>query len=145
MSHKNKTHGYSGSNMTPEYRAWINMRTRCLNKNYRDYKYYGGRGISICKEWNNFTIFLKDMGQRPSSTHSIDRKDNDGNYEPTNCKWATKSEQAFNRKCKQSNSGEKCIRLVQGKYQVRKTINKKRIRIGSYSTLNEAIDARENW
>jgi len=83
---------------TPEYRCWQNMMTRCRNQNYEKRHSYGGRGISVCERWENFEAFFADMGQRPSPAHSIDRVDNDGNYEPGNCRWATLAEQTRNRR-----------------------------------------------
>ena len=83
---------------TPTYISWCAMKQRCNNPKSPRYKDYGGRGIKICKEWNNdFAQFYKDMGIRPPD-HSIDRIDNDGDYTPDNCRWATKSQQIRNRR-----------------------------------------------
>lgn len=83
---------------SPEHRAWVAMRHRCNNANNVDFHRYGGRGIGVCERWNDYINFLADMGRRPSSIHSIDRwPNNDGNYEPSNCRWATPKEQASNR------------------------------------------------
>ncbi len=80
-----------------EYRAWRNMRQRCNNKNVPNYYRYGGRGITVCQQWDTFETFLEDMGLRPSAKHSIDRRDNNGNYEPSNCYWATREQQENNK------------------------------------------------
>lgn len=91
---RNRTHGRSGSKA---YRAWADMIQRCYNPSRRRYETYGARGITVCQQWrDSFDSFLKDMGEPPSSSHSIDRKDNDGNYEPDNCHWATAQAQARN-------------------------------------------------
>lgn len=79
-----------------EYRTWSSMRSRCRNPKSQDYAMYGGRGIAVCERWNSFAAFLSDMGQKPTPKHSIDRIDGDGNYEPSNCRWATPKEQASN-------------------------------------------------
>ena len=81
---------------TSGYRSWESMKQRCLNPAASGFKNYGGRGISVCDRWLSFENFLADMGPPPSPSHSIERKDNDGDYEPKNCRWATKKEQSRN-------------------------------------------------
>lgn len=93
-----KRHERHGMVRSAEYRIWTNMWTRCTRKNNRGYKYYGARGISVCDRWKSFTYFIADMGKRPGQEFSIDRTDNNGNYEPSNCKWATRSQQNKNRR-----------------------------------------------
>lgn len=83
-------------NPPPLYATWLGMKRRCLNPNFRGWKHYGGRGISICPEWMVFANFERDMGDKPSPKHSLDRIDPNGNYEPSNCRWATWKEQARN-------------------------------------------------
>lgn len=94
-----KTHGHSKRGLhTPEYRAWEGMIQRCTNTKNPMYRRYGGRGIAVCASWlESFANFLSDVGMRPSPELSIDRIDNDGNYEPGNCRWATRSQQQSNK------------------------------------------------
>lgn len=87
-----------GGRDTPEYGVWWSMRQRCDNPANKAFANYGGRGIRVCERWQSFENFRADMGMRPSDELSIDRIDNDGNYEPGNCRWATAKEQRANQR-----------------------------------------------
>ena len=96
VSQLNLTHGKT---KTKEFKTWDSMKQRCTNPKSDSYKDYGGRGITVCERWmNSFENFLADMGAAPSKSHSIDRINVDGNYEPSNCKWSTAKEQRANQR-----------------------------------------------
>lgn len=92
------THGHSSRRgPSPEYRAWAGMVGRCYRPSQSCYERYGGRGIRVCDRWrDSFAAFLEDMGPRPTALHTLDRTDNDGDYAPGNCRWATREEQGAN-------------------------------------------------
>lgn len=95
-------HTKHNQHKTPLYKSWKGIVQRCTNPANPNFKWYGGRGISICEEWRDFETFRADieaLGERPTPQHSIDRIENDGNYEPGNVRWATKTEQSRNRRC----------------------------------------------
>lgn len=95
-----------GMTESPEYEIWGSMKKRCNTPTATHYDNYGGRGIKVCDRWqHSFLAFYEDMGARPTPLHSLDRINNDGNYEPNNCRWATKHEQAINQRIRANQSG----------------------------------------
>jgi hypothetical protein len=98
-----RTHGQAAKGGTGTYHAWRDMRRRCSDPSSADWVRYGGRGITVCSRWDRFEDFLADMGQRPDGV-TLDRINNEGNYEPGNCRWTTWHEQVHNRR---SNRGER--------------------------------------
>lgn len=138
------THGKS---KTIEYCAWLDMKQRCTDQNQKRYCDYGGRGITICEKWlNSFETFYKDMGKRPAHCHSLDRMDNEGNYNKDNCQWATRTTQQHNSRLFITNtSGVKGVHLnKKGKYEAYINAANKKIGLGHFSTLEEATIARKN-
>jgi hypothetical protein len=94
---RTKHGGYLGGKERPEHYTWRMMLARCQNHNSAAYQYYGAKGIKVCKRWHKYENFLADMGERPSSAHSLDRIDTHKGYSPANCRWATRSEQQKNK------------------------------------------------
>jgi len=110
-----------GLTESQEYTAWANMIQRCSNIKNNEFKNYGGRGIKVCKRWFDFSNFIKDMGKKPTADLSMDRIDNNGNYTPKNCRWATDKQQrnnkrnsSFKSKCK------KCRKVFRSKKSQRR-------------------------
>lgn len=138
--------GSQGRSKSPEYQTWSAMLRRCNNPSDQAYPNYGGRGIIVCKEWeSSFDQFIRDMGERTSPEHSLDRIDNNGNYEPDNCRWTNNNIQSRNtRTFKNNTSGIKGIHQVKstGKWNVRINANKKRHNLGYFINKIDAINAR---
>lgn len=139
-----KTHGLS---KVPEYQAYKNMIARCYNKKNCNYKNYGARNITVCKEWlNSYDAFINDMGPKPSNKHSLDRIDNNKNYCKENCRWASKTTQSINqRKPKNNSTGVKGVTICpkSKKFVAQIGYQRKMHRIGCYKTLKEAALARK--
>lgn len=98
MQARVKHGGYMGGKECPEHYIWRSMIARCHNPKNKDFESYGGRGVRVCKRWQKYEAFISDVGLRPSPEHSLDRKNVDGNYTPSNCRWVTKREQQINKR-----------------------------------------------
>jgi len=127
----------------PIYHVWCAMRQRCNNPNAQRYVYYGGRGISVCERWNDFNAFTADMGPRPDG-YDLDRIDNNGNYEPSNCRWISRSGNLCNRRpfYKKSTHPMRHIIKVPEGYRVTITIKPRRMYNKNCRTLEQAQDLR---
>jgi hypothetical protein len=129
---------------SPEYISWMMMKARCLNPNHKAYPDYGGRGITICQEWvDSFNQFYRDMGSRPTDT-TLDRRDGNGNYEPSNCQWSTRDVQSWNRrKTKRNNSGYIGVSKETrgGKWLAQMYIYNVNTRLGLFDTPEDAAIA----
>lgn len=132
----------------PLYGVWNNMMQRCFNPKSINYKYYGGRGITVCGRWQDLWLFIEDIGEKPDKAYSIDRINNDGNYEPDNVRWATKQEQVINRGIQINNtSGYVGVSWDKSRNKWKAYVKRdnKMINIGRYNTKKEAIKAREEF
>ena len=139
-----RTHGQCG---TPEYNSWSMLNQRCRDRNHDAYEYYGERGVSVCKRWiDSFENFIADMGPKSSPSHSIDRIDNDGNYEASNCRWSTQSEQMRNQRLRTENtSGLAGVRQhANGKWKVGIGVDGKQIHLGYFDSFEGAASARKS-
>lgn len=126
------------------YNSWSGMKQRCTNPKHPKYHQYGGRGITVCKEWDNYLNFSNDMGPRPSSKHSIERVDNSKGYSPANCTWATQTVQCNNRRIRKDNSlKQQGISLHPcGLYYVKLTRSGKIYSSKGLQTLDDAVELR---
>lgn len=116
-----KHHELHGKFGSAEYYVWAGMKARCSNPKHISYKDYGARGISVCERWvNSFANFMDDMGPRPEGM-TLDRKNNDGNYEPTNCKWSTRVEQRHNRRDTKTDEFIGAARMLTDSYRTPRT------------------------
>ncbi len=132
------------------YSTWHKMLHRCSNVNNKDYKYYGGRGITVCEEWLDVANFIAwcDLTRPDTEGLSLDRIDVDGNYEPNNCRWADASTQALNQRIKGNNTSGFVgvnFRPSENKYVARISILGDRIYLGYFDSIEEAVLARDNY
>jgi hypothetical protein len=154
------THGLNKGGQHPLATTYHMMKRRCLQPNSRSWRNYGGRGIAICDRWiNDFAAFVEDVGPRPGPGYTLDRMDNDGNYQPGNVRWATASEQRLNqrlsenpnRQTKQARNVSGCVgvsltrsRNRSKPWQAHIYINGRTKNLGSFATIEEAAEQRIN-
>lgn len=130
----------------PLYNIWSGIIDRCNNQKNAAFCRYGGRGIKVCERWLNIENFIADMDNRPSQEHTIDRINNDGDYEPSNCRWATKREQALNRRKRMDTTKSGITGVYQrenGRWRAMIGHKGKLIRLGDFAEKDDAIKARK--
>jgi len=133
-------HGGSGK---ASYNTWRAMMRRCYNQSDKDYPKYGGRGVTVCSAWHTYTVFIKAMGE-PTGNQTLDRVDPYGDYTPDNCRWASLTAQARNKRAKPGKSGHRGVyALADGKWLAAITANRKKYYGKSRSTVEAALADRE--
>lgn len=147
-SKANSKHGHTSNySRSPEYRSWRSMITRCEVPNLNCFENYGGRGIKVCDRWrHSFENFLEDMGKRPSLSYTLDRIDVNGNYEPSNCRWADNYQQAINKRLPKNNkTGVKGVYWSKRNQKFKAQISYKgtQVYLGTFENLDDAIKARK--
>ncbi len=144
--HQTKHNQCNRGSVTREYSTWQGIKKRCYDKKNKHYADYGGRGITVCERWkNSFENFYEDMGNKPLN-YSIDRIDNNGSYESSNCRWATQSEQTLNtRKRKGTKSKYRGVSSRKYGHRARVGVKGTIINIGSYKTEIEAARAYDRY
>ncbi len=132
-----------------EYRVWSGMRQRCNNPNDTGYKYYGGAGIQVCDEWDDFEVFLSDMGEAPTQKHTLDRNEGKGDYEKSNCSWETRTVQSRNTKKLRStnSSGRRGVSWHKGarKWAAAITVSYKTVYLGLFENKDDAARAFDSY
>lgn len=144
-SERFKKHGYSGTHL---HNVWKGIKSRCRDKSYHAYDRYGGRNIKVCDEWDkDFMKFYNDMAPSYFEGAELDRINNNDDYKPSNCRWVTHKENSNNRAKYKNNSGYTGVHFGKKNqtYQVNLSHNRKIIYIGSYKTLEEAVNARKQF
>lgn len=139
-----RQHHSAGMTKHPLYSTYRGMIQRCEDKNHVRYQYYGGRNIKVCTKWReDFFSFVRDMGEKPSLQHSLDRTNNEGDYTPENCRWANATEQTRNRSLFSNNTQGVTGVSKHGKYfRAYINVNKERVWLGLFKDLGEAVNAR---